>query len=119
MNHSPLPWKVEEQQVGNAAPCYRIKHASAMAKEYQVAELYGEICFNAKDDAKFIALAANNFEALLEACERIERWLAFELRDAAPVWATNLKVLRAAIAAATPEPDTDSEPPADTPSAPQ
>lgn len=112
MNHSPLPWKVEEQQVGNAAPCYRIKHASAMAKEYQVAELYGEICFNAGDDAEFIVLAANNFEALLEACEA-----AAALQGFAHDYPAAHRAIVAAIADATP--DTVAEPPKDSPSGPQ
>jgi len=57
--HSPEPWIVEVKENGGAASTYIIRHASAMAKDYQVAECYGEVCFNAKEDAERIVACVN------------------------------------------------------------
>ena len=57
--HSPEPWGIQEVGREDAAPCYRINHASHTAQEFAVAVLDGEIHYSPKADADRIVACVN------------------------------------------------------------
>ena len=90
--HTQTPWCIHEGESTGAVCVGAAEGTIAVLENNPTEGIHDE------RNGAFIVRACNAHVGLLEACEKFEQWLAFELRGISnPPWDATLRDLRAAI----------------------